>query len=269
MSTAAAPAVPAPLYFGPAGELFGVYHAPDATPRRAGAIVLCYPAGHEYLRVQRSFRNAAAALARLGFPVFRFDYSGTGDSGGDGTTGDLDSWRRDLDAAIAEVKRLSGATRVGVAGLRLGASIAWIEASSRDDIDALVAWDPVIDGASHVEELSALEARWLAHPSRTRTARPTPGTLLGFPFRESLAASLRGLDLAGHLPRTRGTFAVDSVDRTERQPWRARVVELYGPLSCAIVPAFTDWDVADAIHTAVYPAQFSQVLGRVFGTLVR
>ncbi len=269
MSTAAAPVVPAPLYFGPAGELFGVYHAPDAAPRRAGAIVLCYPGGHEYLRVQRSFRNAAASLARLGFPVFRFDYSNTGDSAGDGASADLACWRRDLGAAIAEAKRLSGSTRVALAGLRLGASLAWMEASSRDDVDAVVAWDPIIDGAAYVEELFALEGRWLADPSRVRSARRTPGTLLGFPFSESLGAALRDLDLAPHFPKTRGAFAVDSIERPERQAWRAKLVELYGPLACAIVPAFTDWDAAAAIHTAVYPAQFSQVLARVFGTLVR
>jgi alpha/beta superfamily hydrolase len=269
MSAAAVPAAPAPLFFGPEDGLFGVYHPPDAVPRRAAAIVLCYPAGHEYLRVQRSFRNAAAALARLGFPVMRFDYSGTGDSAGEGSDRDLAAWTRDLAAAIAEVKRRSGARRVALAGLRLGGSIAWLEASARDDVDALVAWDPVVDGQSYVEDLLALEQRWLADSSRVRTARRTPGTLLGFPFGDALDGGLRALELGAHLPRTRLTFVVDSIDRPDRQAWRARIRELYGVRSCAIVPAFTDWDAADAIHTAVYPAQFSQALASVFGSLVR
>jgi len=262
-------AVPVPLFFGAADALFGVYHPPDAVPRRAGAIVLGYPGGHEYLRVQRTYRNAAVALARLGFAVLRFDYSGCGDSAGDGADADLARWSADLDAAIAEVQRRAGATRVGLAGVRLGASIAWLAAASRQDVDAIVAWDPVIDGEVYVNDLLALEERWLADPSRAQTARRTSGTLLGFPFGARLEQAVRALRLDPAAPRTRQVFVVDSADRPERHAWRDRIHGLYGPKSYAIVPAFPDWESAEAVHTAVYPPQFSQALGAVFGALVR
>lgn len=267
--TGPSPAAPVPLFFGPADRLFGVYHPPDAAPRRAGGIVLCYPGGHEYLRVQRTYRNAAVALARLGFPVLRFDYSGCGDSAGDGAEADLATWSADLDTAIAEVQRRAGASRVALAGVRLGASIAWLAASARQDVEALVAWDPIVDGDAYVNDQLALEDRWLADPSRARTARRTEGTLLGFPFNARLEQSLRLLRLDPAGPRTRQAFLVDSVDTPERHALRARIHGLYGPKSFAVVPAFPDWDSAEAVHTAVYPPQFSQALSSVFGALVR
>ena len=264
----AAATTPVPLFFGPADSLYGVYHPPDASPRRAGAIVLCHPGGHEYLRVQRIYRNAAVALARLGFAVLRFDYSGCGDSAGDGTESDLAAWSADLDAAIGEVQRRAGASRVALAGVRLGASLAWRAACDRQDVDALVAWDPVMDGSAYVDELLALEARWLADPSRAKSARRTPGTLLGFAFPPRLEQSLRALRIEPAGPRT-AVFVVDSIDDPSRHPLRDRVQQVYGPKSYAVVPAFTDWDAAAAVHTAVYPPQFAQALGAVFAALVR
>ena len=124
------PPPPVPMYFGTAGTLFGIYHPPQASPARSHAIVLCYPLGHEYLRVHRSFRNLAVALSRLGFPVLRFDYAGTGDSAGDGSDTSLETAQRDLDDAIEEVRRRSGLARIAIAGLRLGATIAWVVTQS-------------------------------------------------------------------------------------------------------------------------------------------
>jgi alpha/beta superfamily hydrolase len=262
-------AAPVPLFFGPGESLFGMYHPPDAVPRRAGAVVLCYPGGHEYLRVQRTYRNAAVALARLGFAVLRFDYSGSGDSAGDGADVDLASWSADLESAIVEVQRRSGASRVGLAGVRLGGSIAWLVASARHDVEAVVAWDSVVDGDAYISDLRALEDRWLADPSRARTARHTSGTLLGFPLGARLEQSLRALRLDAAAPQTRQTFVIDSIDRPDRHSWRGRVQHRYGPRSYAVVPAFLDWDTAEAVHTAVYPAQFSQALTTVFGAVMR
>jgi alpha/beta superfamily hydrolase len=269
VANAPAATAPVPIYFGPGDGLFGVYHPPDATPRRAGAVVLCYPSGHEYLRVQRTFRNASVALSRLGFAVLRFDYSGTGDSAGDGSDATLAGWSADLASAIAEVQRRSGAARVGLAGLRLGASIAWLTASTRRDVDAVVGWDPIVDGDHWVDEQRALEDRWLADPSRARSAKRTAGTLLGFPFGAALEQSLRGMRLDTAAPQTRQTFVVDSADTPERHSWRGRVQHLYGPRSYAVVPAFLDWGAAEAVHTAVYPAQFSQALTTIFGAVMR
>jgi alpha/beta superfamily hydrolase len=72
-----------PLLFGSAdAPLYGVHHAPQAAPQRTG-IVLCYPFGQEYMRAHRACRQLAMLLAKKGYHVLRFDYSGTGNSSGD------------------------------------------------------------------------------------------------------------------------------------------------------------------------------------------
>ncbi|MEO7331245.1 MAG: alpha/beta hydrolase, partial [Minicystis sp.] len=74
---------PTPVVFGPAaGQLFGLYHAPDAASARATGVVLCNPLGYEAMCVHRMYRQLAEKLAAAGIHALRFDYHGTGDSSG-------------------------------------------------------------------------------------------------------------------------------------------------------------------------------------------
>ncbi len=93
----------------------------------------------------------------------RFDYHAIGDSDGEAAQLSLAQCRRDIDAAIAELRRRSGAASVGLVGLRHGGTLAWQAASDRGDIDALALWDPVVDGA-------ALLAEWRADQHEFATA---------------------------------------------------------------------------------------------------
>lgn len=144
-----------PYFFG-TGErrLFGLYtpgHSGGAPDRAA---VLCHPWGQEYLRAHRSMRHLANLLTRAGVHVLRFDYFGTGDSDGDITGGDLAGWQGDIEMAIDELRDTTGATRVGLVGLRLGATLAAAVAANRpDDVDRLVLWDPVVQGEEYAHEL--------------------------------------------------------------------------------------------------------------------
>jgi alpha/beta superfamily hydrolase len=266
MSVATASAgQPLPFYFGPSQSLFGIYHPPERLPRRATAVVLCYPAGHEALRVQRAFRNLAAAIVRLGFPVLRFDYRGTGDSLGDGSTATLDGWRADLRLAIEEVKRRSGANRVAVAGLRLGASIAWIESLDRSDVDMLVLWDPVVHGARYLSQLGDLQAAWLAEPGRhgDASAEAAAGRLLGFDMPPGLQQQIRSLDIsATDLPSTAKVFAILAADLPEEVTWRERLRARFGPNSCGVFPT-VNWTDPASIHIAVYPQAAQQLIAAI------
>ena len=269
-AVAAAAAQPLPLYFGPSQALFGVYHPPEKLPRRTSAVVLCYPAGHEALRVQRAFRNLAVAIARLGFPVFRFDYGGTGDSAGDGATATLDGWRRDLRFATDEVKRRSGVSRVALVGQRLGASLAWTEALDRSDVDVLVLWDPVVHGARYQSHLRELERTWLAEPERRGDpeAEAAAGKLLGFEMPPDLDRQIRSLDIsATDLPRNVKVFAIMAADLPEEVTWRERLREKYGPNSCGVFPT-VNWADPESIHTAVYPQAAQQLITTIFDRVV-
>ena len=264
-SASAAAAQPQPSYFGPSQELFGMYHPAEKLPARATAVVLCYPAGHEALRVQRAFRNLAAAVARLGFPVLRFDYRGTGDSAGDGANATLDDWRQDLRLAIDEVKRRSGARRVAFVGQRLGAALAWIETLERPDVDVLVLWDPVVNGRRYLSQLREVERTWLAEPSRrgSQQAEAAAGRLLGFPLGPALARQIETLEIsATDLPGRARVFAILAADVPEEVTWRERLQATYGSNSCGVFPT-VNWTDPASIHTAAYPQAAQQLIATI------
>src|SRR3569832_843741 len=125
-------------------RLFGYYEPAQASSRKVHAALLCHPMGNEQVFAYRTMRQLAARLVRSGFHVLRFDYFGTGDSYGDTGEGDLASWCDDIETAIEEIKEISGATKVDVVGLRLGANLSARVAFQRPEkIDKLILWEPL------------------------------------------------------------------------------------------------------------------------------
>ena len=145
------------LYLGSGDEaLFAWHHvAPRAIPRDCVA-VLCAPIGPEYTRSHRTLRYLADRLALAGIPALRFDYQGSGNSAGHEDTPDrIGAWRRSIAAAVWHARRLSGCSRVCLVGIRLGATLAALEA---DDVgaDLVVLWNPVVKGRAYTRELQAI-----------------------------------------------------------------------------------------------------------------
>ena len=282
MSTAAGPSVmatpsvrrhaPEPFYFGPDGSLFGVYHAAGRARARTVAIVLCQPLGHEYFRLHRAFRNIAVGLSRVGFPVLRFDYYGTGDSHGETPDAGLRRWQQDVGAAIDEVKRRSGAARVSLVGLRFGATLAWLECAKREDADLLVMWEPIVTGRTYLTQLREVEREWLADPARQAPpdAERDAGCLLGCPMSPELEREIGAVDLlAGPLPASAHVIALNpAADAPVDERWRDRLLAKYGVKSTAVLPSGADWADPAAIHTAVYAPAAIQVLPTLFDHLI-
>ncbi|MBK7905631.1 MAG: alpha/beta hydrolase [Gemmatimonadetes bacterium] len=155
-----------PFFFARAStRLFGVLHEPSAPSARTG-FVLSHPFAEEKLWSHRVLVSFARALAVRGHPVLRFDYMGAGDSDGTTDQTSLETHLADLETAIAMlVQRMPTVERVGLVGLRLGASIAARIAESAGEPVAegtalarvrgapLVLWDPVLDGAAYLQEV--------------------------------------------------------------------------------------------------------------------
>lgn len=187
-----------PFYFGTSQKpLFGLYHAPNGNLPRLGGIVLCYPFGLEYLRVHRSFRELANRLASLGFHALRFDYYGSGDSGGETEDGDVSHWTQDIAAALEEVHETSGSPRRSLVGVRLGATLSVLAGAQRTDIERLVLWDPVVRGSEYLREMRQRHFDWLrTHPRpRDFEAKEPPEELLGLPLSAHLREQIEGIDL--------------------------------------------------------------------------
>jgi pimeloyl-ACP methyl ester carboxylesterase len=125
-------------------RLFGYYEPAQANLGKVRAVLLCHPMDNEHVFAYRTMRQLAARLVRVGFHVLRFDYFGTGDSYGDTGEGDLASWCEDIETAIEELKEITGATTVNLAGLRFGANLsAQVAACQPKEIAKLVLWEPL------------------------------------------------------------------------------------------------------------------------------
>jgi alpha-beta hydrolase superfamily lysophospholipase len=176
------------LYFGdPAAPLFGVYH-PATGKRRSHGIVLCHAFGAEYLLSHFAVRRVAIELAKRGHDVLRFDYTGSGDSAGEQNEVRLERWLVDIETAIDELRDTAEVSAVSLGGVRLGAGLACLVAARREDVvDAVVAWDPVLNGAAYLELLERAERT--RHPRGT-----TEPQLLGHPLPCAFRTELERFD---------------------------------------------------------------------------
>lgn len=185
------------FHFGTARHrLFGLYHPPAPGKRALGAVLLCAPFGHEYIRTQRALRTLLARLTDAGMHVLKFDYFGCGDSAGTGEEATLTQWQADVAAAIDELKDMSGLPTVSLVGVRLGASLAAQATSSRRDVKTCVLWDPVLRGKVFLDEIRRVQAEWLkTRPRANDQPAPADSELIGFPMSPDLIKELNGLDL--------------------------------------------------------------------------
>ena len=195
------------FYFGSRKRrLLGVYHPAQRDRRAARAVLLCYPWGHEYIYAHRSMTRLSNLLAQAGHHVLRFDYFGTGDSAGEAHEVDLAGWREDVGTALEELQDLSGAERVTIVGLRVGAALGVMVADSeRRIVEAAVLWDPVVDGAEYVRALCHLDDTTRISGigrSRSRPAELGGGReVLGMPLTDHVAAELEALHIGGVVER--------------------------------------------------------------------
>jgi pimeloyl-ACP methyl ester carboxylesterase len=179
-----------PHFFGdPDQPVFGWWHAAER-PRDV-AVLVCPPFGREEASCHRALRVLAIRLAAAGLPTLRFDYVGCGDSSGDESMENLtQAWSGSIDAAIDELRRLSGARRVCLVGVRLGAALGACVAARRGDVWAYASIAAVTSGRSFVREQKILQAASVAPGSAPPEADllEAGGYALDASTREALAA---------------------------------------------------------------------------------
>jgi pimeloyl-ACP methyl ester carboxylesterase len=152
-----------PLYLGTRERrLFAVYEPAATKDRRTRAAVLCHPWGGEYIYAHRTMRQLAVRLSACGFHTLRFDYFGTGDSGGEDSEANPAAAQADVESAIEGLQDIAGAARVTLVGLRLGATLAARAAMRREEnVEALVLWDPIVSPEEAAGMARSLPARTL------------------------------------------------------------------------------------------------------------
>ena len=158
---------------------------------------MCPPVGVEYLRAHRALRELAHRLTSDGWHVLRFDYHGTGDSGGSAEDATVEQWLQDVGYAFDEAKEASEGGTLAAVGVRLGATLAAVASGTRRDVDALVLWDPVVAGRDHIAELAERHRAFILARSPPRGYEPAdpPSEVLGTPLTTTLRSGLEALDL--------------------------------------------------------------------------
>ncbi|TVP51234.1 MAG: hypothetical protein EA350_00170 [Gemmatimonadales bacterium] len=243
-----------PFFFGTAARpLYGVYHPPKGRGGGDIGVVLCYPIHVEYMRAHRAFRQLTSLLTRRGLHVLRFDYHGTGDSGGDESEGTLEGWTADVGSAIDELKETAGLSTVSLIGLRLGAALAARAVAGRSDVDRLILWDPVVSGEAYLTEL-------LRRPPTGGFEGDVMG-IRGYPVSRELFEGLRKLEL-GTEP-VPADLPVDLVVPGEhpafsglRDAWSSPG----RPVSFEVVPSDANWGEGDEFGAALIPQGIVQAL---------
>jgi uncharacterized protein len=244
-----------PLYFGTSSaRLFGVYHPAESAQRRSCGIVICPPFGHEYIRAHRLLRQLAVQLSHSGFHVLRFDYLGCGDSAGEPYDGTPSQWTADIATAIDELRDTAEVRRVCLIGLRLGATLAADAADRRDDVETVVLWDPILDGARYLDDLRLLQRSWLSDRpgSRLFAFKRHVAEVIGFPITDAMRAELERTALAEtSRPALRRIMLLDSEDHESQRQWVVTAAGEWPEIMRHARSAAGDWHRPELVHSAL------------------
>ncbi|MDP1753107.1 MAG: alpha/beta hydrolase [Reyranella sp.] len=173
---------------------FGWLHAPREGAVGDVAVLICPSLMEDAVVAHCSLRSLADGLATAGHWALRFDYPGTGDScDGNiaGNGGHWTAWQHSVDAAASWLRATTGAERLVVCGLRIGATLAALATARRNDIAGLVLFEPVLDGHSYVRQLR-LDAEML---NGQRPAKDEGLDIREFRFSAKTLEQIAGVDL--------------------------------------------------------------------------
>jgi hypothetical protein len=120
--------------------IVGVLHLPDGMP--AAGVVMCHGFTGHKAETHRLFVHAARDFAGHGLAVLRFDFRGSGDSGGEFREMTVSREIADVRAALGYLcsRPEVDASRVGVLGLSMGGCVAACLAGREARVKALVLW---------------------------------------------------------------------------------------------------------------------------------
>lgn len=226
------------MYFA-AGDhtLFGWLHWPAAGATSSMGVVICKPFGFEAVSSHQSVRAFAEAAASSGFPTLRFDYVGTGDSDDlEPDANQLVAWTADVAAAVRELQRRAGVTRVVLLGFRLGALLATLAASELDIVTALIVVAPILSGKRYLRELRTTElvaAQRMALETSGAASEGGPVTpdapfeANGFPLAAATLAALAAVNLTAlSVPPVSDLLVLDRNDLPTARAWCDQMLAL-------------------------------------------
>ena len=142
-------------------RLMGVLHAAAKGSRRGVGVLICNQVGPDYGEYYKTGRMLIGMLVAKSFDCLRFDYTGCGDSEGGCQDASVQQWLIDTASALHLLKEQSGCSTVCLCGFGFGGLLAAAYAARSPDVESLLLWDPVVDGATYCRQLRKRHRQWL------------------------------------------------------------------------------------------------------------
>ena len=247
-----------PFFFGDSKyPMYGVYHPPEVSNNKHESVLLCPSFGQEYMRSHRALRQLTLLLNRKGYHVMRFDYHGTGDSGGEMEDMTAQQWVEDVQLALSELVDMTEIDKVNVMGLRLGSLIAAQACQSSMPVERLILWDPIISGTDYINEIT-LELENTDKP--LSNYKDTDGTIHfnGFPLGKKFQDGLVEYSLCEFYPsNAKNVLQIVSYEsskfETLKNSWKGRDGFEY-----KYTPAPSEWNTVDRFGGILLPQPIIQ-----------
>lgn len=262
MKSDSPPAVPGYVKAPDGSPLYCVFHpaAQAADPQRARLPVLVLPSLFEERKsAYAALRRLAERLAAAGHAVLRFDYRGSGESGGDPAQRRWHHLGEDVATARETLARLTGVRDAVLIGLRMGATLA-LQQAALADYAAVIALAPVIKGASHVrlwkmrsKIRSELTQANTGSEAQSGTRQPASDVLDfdGYEVNKNYFDDVAKIDLTKELSAQTGPGLVLQLShRVDAAPETLELLKKLGPRvqnACMRVEQF--WDKVDDVDT--------------------
>ena len=133
---------------------------------------------------------------------------------------------------------------------------------SRDDVDDLILWDPVLDGNVFVRQLLELHRRWIETLAGSRGPEDASDNMvIGFPLSPAFRAELEQVDepTLGQLPVKRLVVFSSALDAEDTS--RHRLESLSRPMIVwHTVLTAGGWDSVEFVQTTLAPPALLQRL---------
>lgn len=256
-----------PLFFGHEDRpLFGWLHAATEPVRADLGLLVCNPFGNEAICAHRTVRHLCEQASRAGIATLRFDYDGTGDSAGhDADPRRLEAWLESIQLAADELKRSAGVERLCLLGIRLGATLAAVAASRRDDCVGLVTFAPVVTGKAYLRELRLLQRAIDAKRDVTRAASDGTQEAAGFVLSVETQATLGALNLNElERPPAPALLVLDRAELPGDNRWAERLGERGARVERMCVTGYTEM-MLDSHENVVPQEAIRSALGWLTG----
>jgi pimeloyl-ACP methyl ester carboxylesterase len=239
-------------------HLYAAFHAPapEFNARRL-PVVIAPPFFEERKSAYAALRQLAVALSAAGHPVMRFDYRGSGESGGAGAVRRWEHLAQDVATVRKTLASLTGKRDSALLGLRLGATLA-LQESIRVGGECVVALAPVVSGAAQVRMWkirSKIRSELSAQPAEGKNpAAPQPGTLDfdGYDVHPTFFEDVAKIDLLKDLAALSCPgLVVQLSHKQDAAPESTQLAALLGrraKLTCLRMEPF--WDKIDDVDTS-------------------